>query len=61
MEIEDAFWNVATYRLVEIYRRFIGVCCIHRYRRGDGVSKHLRNVGVLLPDYMAQQPRRPLP
>jgi hypothetical protein len=28
------------------------------HRPDDGDSKHLRNVGKLLPDYRTQQPRR---
>jgi hypothetical protein len=35
-------------------------CCLnhHSDRLNDGGSKHLRNVGNLLPDYMGQEPRR---
>jgi hypothetical protein len=32
--------------------------CSLSHRPDDGGSKHLRNVGKLLPDYTAQQPRR---
>jgi hypothetical protein len=43
--------------LVEVYRRFRGSCCLDH--QGDvGGCKHLWNVGKLLPDYTAQQPRR---
>jgi hypothetical protein len=41
--------------LIEVYRRFRGACCLHHR------SKHLRNVGKLLPDYTALQPRRQPP
>jgi hypothetical protein len=47
------FWVVAPCSLVEVYRRLRGACCLH-YRFDDGGS----NVGKLLPDYTAQQPRR---
>jgi hypothetical protein len=39
------FWDVALCSLMEVYRCFRG-------------SKHLWNVSKLLPDYMAQHPRR---
>jgi hypothetical protein len=41
------FWIVAPCSLVEVYRRFRGPCCLD-----------LWNVGKLLPDYTALQPRR---
>jgi hypothetical protein len=41
------FWDIAPCSLAEVYRRFRG-------------SKHLLNVGELLPDYTAQQPGRQL-
>jgi hypothetical protein len=53
-----AFWGVALCNLVEVYRRFRGACCLHR--PVDGGSKYLWNVGNLLPDYTAQQPRKQL-
>jgi hypothetical protein len=46
-EYENDFWVVAPCSLVEVYRRFRG-------------SRHLQDVGKLLPDYTAQQPRRQL-
>jgi hypothetical protein len=46
------FWDVALCSLVEVYRHFT------TYRPDDGGSKHLWNVGKLLPDYTAQHPRR---
>jgi hypothetical protein len=46
------FWVVALCRLVGVYQRFRGPCCLHHQGyRPD-------NVGKLLSDYMAQQPRR---
>jgi hypothetical protein len=51
------FWVVAPCSLVHVYRCFRGVCCLH-HPHGDGGSKHLWNVGKILPDYMAQHPRR---
>jgi hypothetical protein len=44
------FWVIAQCSLVEVYRRFRGA--------DVGSSKHLRIVGIFLPDYTAQQPRR---
>jgi hypothetical protein len=41
------FWVVVPCSLVEVYRRFRGACCLHH-----------QGVGKLLPDYMAQQPRK---
>jgi hypothetical protein len=38
-------WDVVPCSLVEAYRGFRGACC-------------LRKVGKLLPDYIAQHPRR---
>jgi hypothetical protein len=54
------FWVVAPCSLVEVYQRFRGPCCLHHQddRPNDGGSKYLRNVGKLLPDYAALQPRR---
>jgi hypothetical protein len=50
------FWDVAACSLVEIYRRFRGAYFLHR--PDDGGSKHLWNVGLFLPDCLAQHPRR---
>jgi hypothetical protein len=36
----------------------VAPCSLVTHRPDDGGSKHLRNVGKLLPDYMAEQPRR---
>jgi hypothetical protein len=55
------FWVVAPCSLVEVYLRFRGPCCLHHYgyyRPDDGGSKDLWNIGKLLPDYTALQPRR---
>jgi hypothetical protein len=56
----SVFWVVAPCSLVEVYQRFGGPASIIRAmsRPDDGGSKDLRNVGKLLPDYTAQQPRR---
>jgi hypothetical protein len=50
------FWVVALFSLVEVYHRCRGTCD----RPDDGGSKHLWNVGKLLPDYTVLQPRRQL-
>jgi hypothetical protein len=56
-EYEEAvFWVVAPCNQVEVYQRFRGPCCLHR--TDDGCSKDFWNVGKLLPDYTALQPRR---
>jgi hypothetical protein len=47
------FWVVVPCSLVEVSWRFRSACC-----PDDGGSKHLWNVGKLLPDYMAWQLRR---
>jgi hypothetical protein len=53
------FWDVAPCSLVDIDWRFRGVYCLHhRYRPGDGGSKHLWNVGQFLRDCTAQNTRR---
>jgi hypothetical protein len=60
------FSFVASCSLVEVYRRCRGApssgrrvsCTLLTRRPDDGGSKHLWNVGKLLPDYTAQQPRR---
>jgi hypothetical protein len=44
------FWLVLPCSLVEVYRRFSRDCCLHQ-EGDDGGSKHLLNVGKLLPDY----------
>jgi hypothetical protein len=44
------FWDVASYRVVEVNRHFRGD------RPDDEGSKHLWNVGKLLPDYKVQIP-----
>jgi hypothetical protein len=41
------FWDAAPCILVKIYRRFRDACCLHH--QGDEGSKHLWNVGKLLP------------
>jgi hypothetical protein len=48
---------VAPCSLVEVYQRFRGTCCFH-HQGGNGGRKCLWNVGKLLPDYTALQPRR---
>jgi hypothetical protein len=50
----DVFSVVAPCGLVEAYRRFRG---LHHHRPDDGGSKDLWNVGKLLPDNTALQPR----
>jgi hypothetical protein len=52
------FWVVAPWSLVEVYQRSRGPCCLHHHHPDDGGSKDLWNVGKLLPDYTAIQPRR---
>jgi hypothetical protein len=52
------FWDIAPCSVVEVYRLFGGSCCLHH--QSDGGSKHVWNVGKLLPDFTAQQPRRQL-
>jgi hypothetical protein len=51
------FSDVAPCSVVEVYWRYRGAYC-HHHRPDDGGSKHLWNVGKLLPDYMAQHLRR---
>jgi hypothetical protein len=41
------FWFVASYSLVEVYRRYRGAYCF--YHQGVVGRKHLRNVDELLP------------
>jgi hypothetical protein len=54
------FWVVVPCRLVEVYHRFRGPCCLHHQgdHPDDGGSKDLWNVVKLLPDYTVLQPRR---
>jgi hypothetical protein len=55
------FWDVAPCSLAEVYQRFGDACCLYHqgaHRPDDGGSKHLWNVGKLLPDYTSQVPRR---
>jgi hypothetical protein len=52
-----AFWAIVPCSLVEVYLCFIGACCLH-HQGDEWGSKHLWNIGKLLPDYTAQQPRR---
>jgi hypothetical protein len=51
-------WDVAPCSLVEIDRRFRGVYCLHHQGDDNGNTKLFRNVGKLLPDCTAQNPRR---
>jgi hypothetical protein len=51
------FCVVAPCSLV-VVRRFRGACCHHHHRSNEEGSKHLWNVGKLLPDFTAQEPRR---
>jgi hypothetical protein len=51
------FWIVAPCCLVEVYRRFRGACCLRHLGDDRPASKHLWNVGKILPEYTAQQPR----
>jgi hypothetical protein len=52
------FWFVALCSLIEVFQHFRGPCSLHHHHPDDGGSKDLRNVGKLLPDYTALQPRR---
>jgi hypothetical protein len=55
------FWVVAEGRVVEVYRRFRGICCLIIriiQRPDDGGSKGLWNFDKVLPDFTALQPRR---
>jgi hypothetical protein len=60
------FWVVAPCRLVEVYRRFRGLYCLHHQgdetsitqRPDDAGSTDLWNVRELTPVYAALQPRR---
>jgi hypothetical protein len=51
------FWVLAPCSLVEIYQRLRGPWCPH-HGPDDGGIKDLWDVGKLLPDYTALQPRR---
>jgi hypothetical protein len=51
------FWKVVLCGLV-VYRRFRGACCLHQQNApNEWGSKHLWNVGTLLPDYTSHHPR----
>jgi hypothetical protein len=52
---DDCLLGCCACSLVEVYRRFRDICCLHH--QGDRGGKHLWNVGKL-PDYTAQHPRR---
>jgi hypothetical protein len=57
------FWVVAPRRLVEVYRRFRGACCLHHqggtYRPDNGGTSSTSKTSVnFQPDYTALQPRR---
>jgi hypothetical protein len=50
---------LAPWSPVKVYRSFRCVCCLcHQGAEWDGGSKHLWNVGKLLPDYTTGKPRR---
>jgi hypothetical protein len=54
-------FNIGFVVKIEYMKRLRGACCLHqqgRHRPDDGDTKHLRNVGKLLPKYTAQHPRR---
>jgi hypothetical protein len=55
-EMKTAFWDAAPCTLVDVYRRFRGTYCLHNHRPDGGGSKHLSNVGKLLPDYKMHVP-----
>jgi hypothetical protein len=50
------FWVVALCSLVEVYRHFRGICCLHH--QGDSSPWWPWNIGKLLPDYTVLLPRR---
>jgi hypothetical protein len=56
------FWVEVPCGLVEVYCCFKGISCLHYQGSVDGCgvggSKYLQNIGKLLPDYTALQPRR---
>jgi hypothetical protein len=54
------FWDVAPYSLAKVVSEVLAVSIIMMSTDcpDDGGSKHLRNVGKLLPDYTAQYLRR---
>jgi hypothetical protein len=56
MMMMTVFWDVAPCSLVEVYWCFRGACCLD-CSPDNGGSKHLWNVGKLLPDYTALQPK----
>jgi hypothetical protein len=43
------FWDIVLCSLVEVYRCFRGVCCLQHNPDDEG-SKHLWNIGKLLPN-----------
>jgi hypothetical protein len=49
------FWDVAGCSLLEVYRRFRGVSCLH-LQGDDGGRYHIWNVGLLLSNYTKQDP-----
>jgi hypothetical protein len=49
-------WDVVPCSLTEIDQCFRGA--VHLHHQGSSGSKHLRDVGQYLPDYMVQHPRR---
>jgi hypothetical protein len=52
------FWVVAPCSLVEVHQRFRDTYSLQHQGPDDGGSKYFWNVGKLLPDYTALQPRR---
>jgi hypothetical protein len=47
-----AFWDIASYSLVKVDRRFRDAYCLH-HQGDDGRSTNLRNVGLLQREYTA--------
>jgi hypothetical protein len=46
------FWNVVPYSLVEVCRRFRGICCLHHQGRpDDGSCKYLSYCVVILSNF----------
>jgi hypothetical protein len=54
----SVFWNVAQGSLLEIYCCYRGATYCLYHCPDDGGSKHLWNIGQLLPDCIAQHSRR---
>jgi hypothetical protein len=52
-----ALLDIGPYSLVELFRRFGGVYCLH-YRPDNAVSTNLWNVRLLQREYTALHPRR---